>query len=59
MLTKLGASQASEPAGCYGENINFTLSHNEGKPTEWSLKNNYPASREDQMGFGRSKGGRR
>lgn len=39
--------------------MNFTLPQGEGKPTEWPPKNNYPASRGDQMDFGRPKGGRR
>jgi len=49
----------SELAGCYGENINLTLLHSQGKPAEWRLKSNYPASREDQTGFDRPKWGRR
>lgn len=39
--------------------MSFTLPHGEGKPTEWPPKNHYPASRGDQMGFGRPKRGRK
>lgn len=48
-------SSGSELAGCYGENINFTLAWR-GKPAEWPLESDYPAS---IKGFGRPKEGRR
>lgn len=53
-LTRLSASQTSELSGCLWGNRNL-LSHGEGKPTEWELKNNCPASRKDQMGVSRPK----